>query len=112
MNLQLHGKHALVSGSSGGIGATIAQTLAKEGAIVAVHGRDEERTQTRALNSHHNSHLEACCRSRANVSMEGRLFAPKVLHSGQNTNSAKERGSSLPVIGLLDSAQDEDEDRW
>lgn len=44
MDFGLAGKRALVTGSSIGIGAAIADVLAKEGAIVAVHGRDEKRT--------------------------------------------------------------------
>lgn len=44
MDLQLQGKRALVTGSSTGIGEGIAKVLAQEGALVAVHGRDEERT--------------------------------------------------------------------
>jgi 3-oxoacyl-[acyl-carrier protein] reductase len=39
MNLELTDKVALVTGSSGGIGRTIAQTLAAEGVRVVVHGR-------------------------------------------------------------------------
>ena len=41
MDLQLDGKTALVTGSSKGIGEAIAMTLAREGAIVVVHGRDQ-----------------------------------------------------------------------
>jgi len=40
MDLQLDGKTVLVTGSSKGIGAGIARKLAREGAIVVVHGRD------------------------------------------------------------------------
>lgn len=43
MDLQLSGKRALVTGSSIGIGESIAQALAREGVAVAVHGRDPER---------------------------------------------------------------------
>ncbi len=39
MDLRLSGKRALVTGSSVGIGETIARTLAVEGVAVAVHGR-------------------------------------------------------------------------
>lgn len=42
MDLYLGGRIALVTGSSKGIGAGIARGLAREGAIVIVHGRDAE----------------------------------------------------------------------
>ncbi len=45
MDLQLSGKRALVTGSSVGIGETIARTLAIEGVAVAVHGRERERAE-------------------------------------------------------------------
>lgn len=45
MDLGLKGKRALVTGSSSGIGAAIARTLADEGVSVAVHGRDRARTE-------------------------------------------------------------------
>lgn len=41
MNLQLEDKTAMVTGSSKGIGEAIAMALAREGASVVVHGRDE-----------------------------------------------------------------------
>jgi NAD(P)-dependent dehydrogenase (short-subunit alcohol dehydrogenase family) len=43
MDLQLDGKHALVSGSTAGIGYAIAEALAKEGAHVIINGRSAER---------------------------------------------------------------------
>ena len=43
MDLRLTGKTALVTGSSAGIGFAIAQSLAKEGALVYVNGRTQER---------------------------------------------------------------------
>lgn len=45
MDLQLVGRRALVTGSNSGIGAGIATTLAVEGAIVIVHGRNVERCE-------------------------------------------------------------------
>ncbi|MEU1941565.1 SDR family NAD(P)-dependent oxidoreductase [Streptomyces sp. NPDC059474] len=43
MNLELAGRRAMVTGSSGGIGAAVAQRLVDEGCAVLVHGRDPER---------------------------------------------------------------------
>jgi enoyl-[acyl-carrier-protein] reductase (NADH) len=45
MDLQLAGKRALVTGSSSGIGAGIAEVLGREGAVVVVHGRDRARAE-------------------------------------------------------------------
>ncbi|SFJ31646.1 SDR family NAD(P)-dependent oxidoreductase [Caulobacter sp. UNC279MFTsu5.1] len=48
MQLELTGKRALVTGSSSGIGRSIALQLAAEGAEVVVHGRDEARANKTA----------------------------------------------------------------
>jgi NAD(P)-dependent dehydrogenase (short-subunit alcohol dehydrogenase family) len=43
MNIELNGKKALVTGSSGGIGLAIAQGLAEAGAQVVLHGRNADK---------------------------------------------------------------------
>lgn len=45
MDLKLDGIVALVTGSSKGIGEAVARGLAREGAIVIVHGRDKTKTE-------------------------------------------------------------------
>ena len=45
MDLELTKRSALVTGSSAGLGAEIARTLAREGAHVLVHGRDAARVR-------------------------------------------------------------------
>jgi len=45
VDLHLKGKTALVTGSSSGIGAAIAQALAREGVAVVVHGRHRQRAE-------------------------------------------------------------------
>lgn len=45
MDLQLNGKRAFISGSTQGIGLTIAEQLLEEGAEVIINGRNTEKTQ-------------------------------------------------------------------
>ncbi|MFJ6656350.1 SDR family NAD(P)-dependent oxidoreductase [Streptomyces sp. NPDC091377] len=44
MNVHAAERHALVTGSSSGIGAAVAERFAEEGVLVSVHGRDADRT--------------------------------------------------------------------
>jgi len=48
MDLQLAKRTALVTGSSSGIGQSIAATLAKEGVTLVLHGRDRKRAEVGA----------------------------------------------------------------
>ncbi|TDB89910.1 SDR family oxidoreductase [Actinomadura sp. KC216] len=48
MDLELGGRKALVTASSGGIGAAVAVRLAAEGCAVLVHGRDADRAEAAA----------------------------------------------------------------
>jgi NAD(P)-dependent dehydrogenase (short-subunit alcohol dehydrogenase family) len=45
LDLQIQGKRALITGSSSGIGESIARALAREGVAVVVHGRNSKRAQ-------------------------------------------------------------------
>ena len=58
MNLQLTGQHALVTGSTAGIGYAIAHALAAEGATVTINGRGERGVQV-ALQRLHADHPNA-----------------------------------------------------
>lgn len=58
MDLLLKGKHALVTGSTAGIGFAIAEGLAREGATVIVNGRSEARA-TKAVEKIRNKYPQA-----------------------------------------------------
>ena len=58
MDLQLSGKLALVTGSTGGIGLAIGTTLAAEGATVIINGRSEQRV-TEAIRKIRQKHPHA-----------------------------------------------------
>jgi NAD(P)-dependent dehydrogenase (short-subunit alcohol dehydrogenase family) len=47
MNIDLHNKHAVVTGSTSGIGFAIAQGLADAGAAVVINGRSPKKCRRR-----------------------------------------------------------------
>jgi len=62
MDLQLKGQHALVSGSTAGIGYAIADALAAEGAVVTINGRTTEgteRAKKKLLTAHPHAEIHA-----------------------------------------------------
>lgn len=50
MNLQMHGKSALVTGATAGIGLAIARTLAREGVNVTITGRSQDKLEEALAN--------------------------------------------------------------
>ncbi len=54
---ELNGKTALVTGASGGIGASIARALHQQGAVVAISGRKEEPLKALAAELGENCHI-------------------------------------------------------
>lgn len=64
MNIDLGGKRALVTGGSGGLGRTIAKTLAECGAQVAVHYNSDRKSAenvVRELTEHGTKAAAFCC---------------------------------------------------
>ena len=49
MDLKLHGKRALITGASRGLGFATARLLSQEGCQIALNGRDDTRLQTAVL---------------------------------------------------------------
>lgn len=66
MDLDLKGKIALVLASSDGLGKAVAESLAKEGAVVVLSARNEEKLK-QAMNETKAAHYEVCDFSHANA---------------------------------------------
>ena len=72
MDLQLHDKRALVTGSTGAIGEATARTLANEGATVVVHGRKPDAAA--AIAQSINSSGGSAIASAADLSVESDIL--------------------------------------
>ena len=82
MDLQLKGKVALVTGSTGGIGFAIGSGLAGEGATVIINGRTKQRVSEAIATirqRHPQAKLEACAGDLSTADIVQRVvrrFAP------------------------------------
>lgn len=77
MHIDLHGKRALVTGSTSGMGYAIAKGLAEAGAAVVVHGRSNERvaaTRKRLLEEHPDADVSAVAADLADEAAVDRLI--------------------------------------
>src|SRR6476659_7480072 len=85
MNIDLTGKVALVTGSTRGIGRTIAATLSECGARVAIVGRDQEKS-------------DAVARE---IGGESKAFACDVTNTGQVTELVSAVESAFGSLDIL-----------
>jgi len=85
MNLQIHGKRALVTGSTAGIGLEIARKLAKEGADVIVTGRTQAKID----------YAVQSIRASGGASVRG------VLANAATADGAAALRSALPEVDIL-----------
>src|SRR5437867_8113158 len=86
MNLELEGKRALVTGSTAGIGFAAARALAREGAIVTVNGRTQQRVE------------EALARLRADMPLARLAGAAADLGTAEGVRSL---ATALPAVDIL-----------
>jgi NAD(P)-dependent dehydrogenase (short-subunit alcohol dehydrogenase family) len=113
MDLGLHGKHAIVTGGSRGIGRAIARELACEGVDVAIVARNKEDLEATARGLAHETNrrvlpLAADVTSREQVERTVAEAARQLggLHILVNSGSAP--GGSASATGPIETVVDED----
>jgi NAD(P)-dependent dehydrogenase (short-subunit alcohol dehydrogenase family) len=84
MKIDLHGRKALVTGSTQGVGAAIAIALAQAGATVVLHGLNDDahaqQTLARCREYSSQSHLECFDLSRSIAEMRSEWIGPLLEH--------------------------------
>jgi 3-oxoacyl-[acyl-carrier protein] reductase len=101
MNLELVGRHALVTGASSGIGRGIAHALAREGARLAIAGRDTGRLEAVATElARYGGERPLCLTADLKVAEECRRLADRVLEAwGRIDILVNCAGGSSPLSG-------------
>src|SRR5438552_2803860 len=113
MDLGLHGKHAIVTGGSRGIGKAIARELAREGADVAIVARNKADLEAtaRELASETNRRIFPLAADVTSKEQVDRMVAEAAqqlggLHILVNSGSAP--GGSATATGPIETVVDED----
>jgi NAD(P)-dependent dehydrogenase (short-subunit alcohol dehydrogenase family) len=113
MDLGLHGKHAIVTGGSRGIGKAIARELAREGADVAIVARNKEDLEVtaRELAAESNRRILALAADVTNKDQVDHMVAEAARQLGGLhilVNSGSPPGGSATATGPIETVVDED----
>lgn len=100
--MKLHGKRALVSGGSRGIGLAIAEALAREGAAVCITGRDTKAIERAAqqLAAHGTKTITQICDVRDEAAVKGLAESVNKEFGGLDflINNAGYAGAITPIV--------------
>src|ERR1700740_3598284 len=113
MDLGLHGKHAIVTGGSRGIGKAIARELAGEGVDVAIVARNKEALETtaRELGAETNRRILPLAADVTSKEQVDRIVAEAAQQLGGVhilVNSGSHPGGSATATGPIETVVDED----
>lgn len=106
MDLHLRDKRVLITGSSSGIGAAIALALAQEGAIVVVHGRNQEQANRLAQEISADSGKAFVAVGDLSTDQGARQVADKVLSSLGGVDILVNNAGRYDERGWMDSPPD------
>src|SRR5271156_4199376 len=113
MDLGLHGKHAIVTGGSRGIGKAVARELAREGVDVAIVARNKGDLEAtaRELAAETNRRIVPLAADVTSKEQVDRMVAEAAQHLGRLhilVNSGSAPGGSTTATGPIETVIDED----